>query len=109
MWKVVFYVNDDGFSPVLDFLINLDTNIQTEFAWSIERLGERNITAREPLVHHLEGILWELRVESQISMVSYALIYFFSTDQRIVFLHGYQTKTYETPRSDIETALKRAE
>ncbi len=65
----------------------------------------RNVQAREPLVRHLEGKVWELREESQTNI--YRLMYFFFTGRRIVFLHGFQKKTQKTPRREIDTALER--
>jgi phage-related protein len=65
----------------------------------------RNVQAREPLVRHLEGRLWELREESQTNI--YRLLYFFFTGRRIVFLHGFQKKTRKTPRREIELAERR--
>src|SRR5439155_21518744 len=105
MWSVLFYINEDGTSPVRDFLTSLDVKTQSRFAWSIEKLQERNIRAREPLVRHLEGQLWELREESNKGI--YVLIYSFLPDQRIIFLHGFRKNAQETPRHEIEIALKR--
>ncbi len=105
MWTVVFYTEEDGTSPVREFLQRLDTKTQVRFAWSIEQLRVRNVMAREPLVRHLEDKLWELREESNTNI--YRLIYFFFSGQRIVFLHGFQKKTQKAPRREIEIALQR--
>jgi phage-related protein len=105
LWTIVFYTEDDGSSPVQEFLISLDIKTQARFVWSIEQLRVRNVMAREPLVRHLEGKLWELREESGTNI--YRLIYFFFSGQRIVFLHSFQKKTQKTPRHEIEIALQR--
>jgi phage-related protein len=63
------------------------------------------VSAREPLVKHLEGKLWELRRSSRGNI--YRLLYFFFTGKRIVFVHGFQKKTQKTPRKEIETAVSR--
>lgn len=104
-WTVVFYADEQGNEPVREFLNSLDLKTKARFDWSIEQLQMRNIRAREPLVRHLEGRLWELREESTTSI--YRLIYFFFTGRRIVFLHGFQKKTQRTPRREIETARRR--
>lgn len=75
------------------------------FAWSIEQLRIRNVRAREPLVRHLEGDLWELREESSTNI--YRLLYVFASGRRIVFLHGFQKRTQKTPRREIEAATHR--
>ena len=104
-WSVLFYVRAEGGSPVEEFLESLDSRTQARFAWSIDQLRTRNIQAREPLVRHIEGKLWELRRESQTNI--YRLLYVFLTGERILFLHGFQKKTQKTPRREIETALRR--
>lgn len=73
--------------------------------WSIEQLRLRNVQAREPLVRHLEGRLWELREESRTNI--YRLIYFFFTGRQIIFVHGFQKKTQRAPRAEIEVAARR--
>ncbi len=61
--------------------------------------------AREPLVRHLEGKMWELREESRTNI--YRLLYFFYTGRRIVVVHGFQKKTQKTPRRETDVALQR--
>ena len=106
-WKVEFYLEADGSSPVQEFLDSLDVKTIVRFRWSMEQLRVRNVQAREPLVRHLEGDLWELREESKTNI--YRIIYFFFVDRRIVFLHGFQKKTQRTPRRELETAQRRLE
>lgn len=104
-WTIVFYVEDSGRSPVREFLSSLDAKTQARFLASIEQLRVRNVHAREPLVRHLEGKVWELREQSHSNI--YRLLYFFFTGRRIVFLHGFQKKTQKTPRRELETAIRR--
>jgi phage-related protein len=104
-WSIVFYVEESGQRPVNDFLADLDPRTQARFIRSIELLRLRNVQARESLVRHLEGKLWELRQESSGNI--YRLLYFFFTGREIVFVHGFQKKTQQTPRREIETALRR--
>jgi phage-related protein len=104
-WSVGFYVEDSGRDPVGDFLRGLEDRTQARFLRAIEQLQIRNVQAREPLVRHLEGKLWELRVESQTNI--YRLLYFFFVGRRIVFVHGFQKKTQRTPRAEIELASRR--
>jgi phage-related protein len=104
-WNLEFYVDERGRSPVEEFLDGLDQKTRARFAWSMEQLRSRNIRAREPLVRHLEGDLWELREESATNV--YRVIYFFFTGRRIVLLHGFQKKSQRTPRGELETARRR--
>ena len=63
-WTVVFYADERGREPAREFLGGLDLDTNRRFDWSIEQLRLRNTQAREPLVRHLEGRLWELRETS---------------------------------------------
>jgi phage-related protein len=104
-WTNEFYLETDNSSPVEEFLDNLDIKTRARFRWSMEQLRVRNVQAREPLVRHLEGDLWELREESSTNI--YRIVYFFFTERRIVFLHGFQKKTQRTPRRELEIAQRR--
>lgn len=104
-WTTEFYVEANGSVPVEEFLDSLDLKTRARFRWSMEQLRVRNVRAREPLVKHLEGDLWELREESQTNI--YRIIYFFFTGRRIVFLHGFQKKSDKTPRKELELAKRR--
>jgi phage-related protein len=104
-WTIVFYIEDNGGNPIDDFLARLDARAKAKFDWAIAQLRVRNVTAREPLVKHLQGKVYELRVESQATI--YRLLYFFAAGRRIVFLHGFQKKTQKTPAREIAMAVKR--
>lgn len=104
-WTIVFYVDAAGKEPVAEFLGSLDLKTQARFDWSIEQLRVRNVQAREPLVRHLEGKIWELRRESDTNI--YRLLYATLSGRRILFLHSFQKKTQKTPRGEIEIAQRR--
>lgn len=105
VWRVVFYRDEHGRSPVREFLESLDDDAQQSIAWAIEQLLARNVRAREPLVKHLENKLWELRRESKTN--TYRVIYFFLTGRRIVLVHGFQKKTPKTPPQHLALARTR--
>ncbi len=75
------------------------------FEWSLEQLRIRNVAAREPLVRHVEGKIWELRETSDTN--AYRVLYVFFTGRRIVLLHGIAKKTRALPRRDLEIAARR--
>ena len=53
----------------------------------------------------LDDRLWELRCESRTNI--YRIMYLFFTGRLIVLLQGFQKKTQETPRGEIEIARRR--
>jgi phage-related protein len=101
-WEIIFYTDEQGRSPIEEFLQSLDLKTQARFDWSIEQLRQLNVRAREPLVKHIEGKIWELRRASDGNI--YRVMYFFYTGRQIVFLHGFQKKTQKTPKREIEIA-----
>ena len=104
-WEVLFYRDAKKKEPVREFLQGLDTKTQSRFIWSIEQLRVRNISARFPLVKHIEGDIFELREESKTNI--FRILYILFIGNKIVLLHGFPKKTQETPRSEIEKAQQR--
>lgn len=104
-WSIEYYVEDSGEVPVKEFLDQVDHKTYARFQWSLEQVKLRNVQAREPLVRHIEGKIWELREESNTNI--YRILYFFFRNRRIVLLHGFAKKTQKLPRRELETARKR--
>src|SRR5438128_5465490 len=104
-WSIEYYIDDSGSSPVGDFMRALDNKTFSRFEWSLEQLRVRNVQAREPLVKHVEGKLWELREESQTNI--YRILYVFFTGRRIILLHGFQKKSPRLPGRELEIARQR--
>jgi len=103
-WSIEYYVAESGTVPVQEFLLGLDNKTRIRFFNSFMMLKERNIEAREPLVKHIEGKIWELREESNTNI--YRIFYAFVTGKRIVLLHGFQKKMQKTPRREIILASR---
>ena len=104
-WTIEIYVEENGYAPVIEFLEGLDKKTNARFQWSIEQIRVLNVQAREPLVKHVEGKIWEIREESNTNI--YRILYFFYTGRRIVLLHGFAKKTSKLPRRELDIALKR--
>ncbi len=104
-WTIEYYVDESGHVPVQVFLGSLDKETYARFLWSLEQVRVRNVRAREPLVRHLEGKIWEIREESNTNI--YRVLYFFFSSRRIVLLHGFVKKTQKLPRRELDIALKR--
>ena len=104
-WSIEYYVEDSGRVPVRGFLANLDKKTYARFLASFDQLQIRNVQAREPLVKHVEGKIWEIREQSRGNI--YRILYFFFTGRRIVLLHGFAKKTQRLPRRELATAQRR--
>jgi phage-related protein len=61
---------------------------------------------REPHVRHLEGQIWEMRLQGRDGIARAA--YVTASGRRVVVVHVFVKKTQKIPRRDIELALKRA-
>src|SRR5438874_12894806 len=104
-WTLEYYVDESGSIPVRDFLRGLDKKTYARFLWSFEQVRLRNVQAREPLVRHLEGKIWEIREESNTNI--YRVLYCFFRSKRIVLLHGFTKKAQKLPHEELNVALRR--
>lgn len=104
-WVIEYYMEENGNFPVRNFLRSLDEGTYARFARSFERLRERNIFAKEPLVKHIQDKIWELRVESNKN--TYRILYIFFNGKRIILLHGFSKKTQKLPQKELDIAKKR--
>ena len=69
----------------------------------IQRLGLERM--REPHVKHLEGQLWEMRMQGK-DRISRA-IYVTASGRRVVVVRVFVKRTQRTPRREIDLALER--
>jgi phage-related protein len=68
-------------------------------AFGLERM-------REPYVKHLEGPICEMRLKGRAGIARAACVT--ASGRRVVVVHVFANKTEQTPRREIETALRRA-
>jgi len=98
-----FYRSDSGNEPVREWLKSLSAtdrkvlgeDIKTvQFGWPLGM----------PLVRHLEGGIWEIRVklENRIARVLFCL-----EGSTLVMLHGFIKKQQSTPKQDLDLAKER--
>lgn len=92
---------------VIDELQSLPVDMQARFrriveliqTYGLERVGE-------PHVKHLEGALWEMRMKGRDG-ISRA-VYVTARGRRVVVVRAFVKKSQQTPRREIEIALRRA-
>jgi len=108
-WRVVFYEDKHGHSPVWEFIFSLPEKHQAKIVRAFDLLEEFDVALGMPHVRNVKGYrnLWELRV--QVAKSAYRVFYFTHTGQRFVMLHAFLKKTPKTPRQEIAIAERRME
>ncbi len=101
--EVVYFAEDDGTAPVLDWLDRQETKVQDKCLVRIERLGELGHELRRPEADYLRDGIYELRVRYR--SVNYRMLYFFGEGTAVVS-HGL-TKEDVVPDRDIALAVRR--
>jgi phage-related protein len=102
--EVVFYKEDDGSAPILEWLDSLPTKALDKCTVRIERLKELGHELRRPEADYLRDGVYELRVGLQ--HVNYRILYFFHGRIAAVISHGL-VKESAVPAKEIERALER--
>ena len=102
--KVVFYKEDDGSVPILDWLDSLQERALDKCTVRIERLAELGHELRRPEADLLRNGIYELRIGLQ--HVNYRILYFFHGRVAAVISHGL-VKEDRVPAKEIEKAMER--
>jgi len=102
--KVVFYKEDDGSVPILDWFDSLQERALDKCTVRIERLAELGHELRRPEGDLLRDGIYELRIGLQ--HVNYRILYFFHGRVAAVISHGLM-KEDRVPAKEIEKALER--
>ena len=102
--QVVFYVNEKGEVPVIDFLNSLDKKMRAKMLRTIKMLEDNGNRLREPYAKSLRDGIFELRAKegSDITRV----LYFYVVGNTAVLTHGFVKKTDKTPSAEIERAVR---
>ena len=102
--RVVFYREDDGTAPVLNWFEGLNDKAQAKCLARIERLKELGHELRRPEADYLRDGIYELRIGFQGT--HYRILYFFHGRMAAVLSHGL-VKRREVPPKEIDLALGR--
>lgn len=102
--QVVFYREEDGSVPVLDWLDGLTDKAQAKCTAKIERLAELGHGLRRPEADYLRDDVYELRIGLQ--GMNYRVLYFFHGRTVAVLAHGL-VKERRVPPKEIDLAVKR--
>jgi len=105
MISVVFYRDNDGTCPLLEWLDSLPRKAQDKCVVRIERLKELGHELRRPEADYLRDGIYELRAKHL--GINYRLLYFFHERAAVVLSHGIMKQVAEVPAKEIELAIRR--
>lgn len=102
--KLIFYREEDGTVPMLDWLDGLIAKAQDKCRIRLERLEELGYELRRPEADYLRDDVYELRV-SHLG-INYRMLYFFHGTTAVVISHGLVKERVVAPR-EIALAIRR--
>jgi phage-related protein len=102
--EVVFYREEDGGVPLLDWLDGLQTKPREKCLARLARLEELGHELRRPEAGFLRDGIYELRAAYQ--GVQYRMLYFFSGKAFVVVSHGL-VKEKTVPPKEIDRVVER--
>jgi len=105
MISVVFYRDDDGACPFLEWLDSLPRKAQDKCVVRVERLKEMGHELRRPEADYLRDGIYELRAKH--SRINYRILYFFHERAAVVLTHGIMKQAAEVPSREIDLAIQR--
>lgn len=100
--KIIFYLDDDGTVPVLEWLRDLPPKVQDKCVVKIERLASLGHELRRPEADYLRDKIYELRIGRQ--GINYRILYFFYGNSAAILSHGI-VKEKAVPMGEIERAI----
>jgi hypothetical protein len=101
---VIFYCEEDGTAPLLEWLDGLPEKVQLKCLARIERLKQEGHALRRPEADFLRDKIYELRVGFQ--GINYRMLYFFHGKIAAVASHGI-VKEDKVPPKEIDKTIER--
>ena len=102
--RIVFYQEEDGTVPVIEWLAALPSKARAKCRLRIERLAELGHELRRPEADLLREKIYELRIGLQ--GINYRILYFFYGSEIAVLSQGV-VKESRVPPKEIDQAIKR--
>lgn len=107
MHKIIFYVDRQGKSSLLDYIAELEQSKSKDSRIKLKKireyvkaLAENGTYLPETYSKHLDGEIWELRpIDNRILFAGWV-------DGSFVLLHSFVKKTHKTPKREIEQAKR---
>ena len=106
-WSLEYYVDENGKSPVKNFIDAISAESKAKFIFIADLLTEYGLSVREPYVKPITGSrkLFEIRLKDHQNI--HRVSDFASTGRKLILLHGFTKKTDKTPRREIDIAEAR--
>ena len=106
MVQIKFYKDQNGKSPIEDFLNDLNSKQALKVTWVLNLIEEHDNIPKSYLkkLKNTNNI-WEVRVQSGNN--AYRLMCFKYMGNLIILTNGFHKKTQKTPRKEILLAEKR--
>ena len=102
--RVVFFRDEDGSVPILDWLDEIPGKAQIKCLARLKRLEQLGHELRRPEADLLRDGIYELRIGLQ--GINYRILYFFHGNIAAVVSHGL-TKERRVPPREIDEAVER--
>jgi len=103
--EVIIFAEEDGSSPLIEWLDGLGSKVQDKCIVRVERLAEMGHGLRRPEGDFLRDGIYELRWKSE--GVQFRILYFFYKGKAVIS-HGLK-KEAEVPPKEIDMAIRRRE
>ena len=103
--EVIIFSEEDGSSPLIEWLDGMGSEVQDKCIVRIERLEAMGYELRRPEADYLRDEIYELRWKAE--GVQFRVLYFFYKG-KAVLSHGIK-KESEVPPKEIDIAIRRRE
>jgi len=100
---LLFYQDEDGAVPLLEWLDSLTAKAQDKCLARLKRLEDLGHELRRPEADYLHDSIYELRISLQ--SINYRMLYFFHGTITVVVSHGI-VKERRVPPKEISKAIE---
>lgn len=101
--KIVFYQNESGRAPALEWMRKLEAKPLARLRAAMEMLARHGHKLKRPHAATLHSGVSELR--ARVGKARYRLLYFVHGGNLVVVSHGFSKKESRVPEREIQRAL----
>lgn len=103
-WKILMYETPSGQAVVEQFILSMQKSTKGKFVRQLELLEDFGPHLSMPHARPMGDGLYELRVRGKQEV---RVFYVFAKEETIYLLHGFQKKSQQTPKKELDLARKR--